>query len=519
MRSFRKGSSMNNQAKYYVFKILVGSDKRYLPFLTNISEMPKISDEAYLIMDEDSIEMTRNEVYADGASYYDLILNSGCRILTTEQLVERAVEDENLKLEANNTFKKLRALTNYKFSNFLPEHSFEILPPSLVADYAKAFVLHGFQDQHPESVNIYMDLDVMQGEEHKLPQNPINLLEDYYFGVSVAASYSLDASSIDDLIGLLTQEDSELLSANKYVSERWDEYKDRLKSGKDHQSFFTRDSGIADMRLDHDILPKGGMIGLGVEYMVAGSKLLPIHTSIEGVAKNVDAFIRMATEKAEISIPHLEKVEKIKEVLEETKDLRKKHPENQQLQELQEQTTKAILALEEPLIKDYTDFLQVIRRPAVDLVVNNAYNMAMRERFKPIYPEELGIVGRHDVQSWRGVGGGPDAKFIYSPNLESLQSLYHPWNRVLKDFEKDFAKLGSQSEAPNTSLKVDQFINFLNPQTNKALLGGAALVGSAASLASSEFALPTILLGAAAALLYYKYGVKKDDGKESDKSR
>ena len=66
--------------KYYLAKTIIGSDEDYLPLLENIVWMPKMTDpakgnlEAFLIVDEESIEMMKSTPRNAEGNYYDFVL-------------------------------------------------------------------------------------------------------------------------------------------------------------------------------------------------------------------------------------------------------------------------------------------------------------------------------------------------------------------------------------------------------------------------------------------------------------
>lgn len=447
--------------------------------------MKKISDQAYLIMDKDSIEMSQNTLYEEGMSYYTLISQSSVEILTVEELVERTIEDSSFKANAHWCFEQYQDLTQFKFDNILPNHAFEAYPTSLIADFSKSFALHGFFDQPENSVNIVMDLDVEMDGEPNLPNDPQELLQNHELGSNSMISYTS---------AHLTKKDSLDLDNDSSLRERWIEFHNRLLSGKSHDAFLSKD--IMSLILSGKVeLPSESSLHWGVEYMAAKSKALPIHTSITETKNSLVEFRNVANQELAKSIEKLP---------------------------------------DEVKIQKFNAYLQRNREFFVNRALAQAYNewKTHDAHVIELLPEDLGISGRYDIGEWK-IRDGSNAKFYYSPNINDTESLNNPWSRIIENFKQEIdkerlkenslrsASLDTKTEkkdvkkTPQIQLPNQQ----QNPNTKTMIAGATALVGGGATFLSSGFFTPVAAIVVGAAALYYKYGIKKDEKKDEKKSR
>lgn len=224
--------------KYYVTKTLIGSDKSYLPLLDNIVWMSKMTDpklknlEAYIIMDLESVEMTKSNLHSNQLSYYEFIENSGCKILLVEDLIKKTFSlDGKLKEKAEEIYKNLSSYNQIRFEDISSETLFEVLPKTTQADFIKALCLGGFYDQHSSSVNICMDLDVTQSGISRLPDDPENFLP------GKVAGYDRKISYHPQHLNFLNDEEKERIQNNPELQEKWEAYVKKITSGGSHEAF------------------------------------------------------------------------------------------------------------------------------------------------------------------------------------------------------------------------------------------------------------------------------------------
>ncbi len=480
--------NIENQAKYYAYKILIGTDKRYLPLISNIAEMKKISDESYLIMDDDSLRMARQNFYQENLSYYDLIQQSGVKILTTNELVELTTENAELRKDAIWCFDKYKELTNFKFKNLDLDHHFEVLPKSTSADFVKSFTIHGPLHQHPDSINLSFDLDNKMSGEPNLPENPRDFITGYDLGYNTMLSLKPGIS----LSSLLTSEDKKLLKDPK-LKKKWSQLENELHSGKRYSSFITKE-------VNREKIPQEFILAEGVEVIAARSGALTIEDSIR----------------------------ETKEMLVEFFDIL----ENQLAEQLRNFP-------DEVKIEKFNSYLQKHREFFVNRSLAAAFNLWKTEaKSTEIYVEDFSVNSRQIIETWKSLKKESDknseTKFTDSPIIKSNEELKHLPSLILKQFQKEIAQEEAETKTttPNSAKTSQKFFEDISPKPNEIRtpdiannkikpIGALAITSgiTTATAVSSEFWLPVAAVLVLAAGLYYKYGAKTTDKTRDDKSR
>lgn len=170
--------SKNNQPKYYFFKPLVGNNKDYLPFLFNLKHTMNLGQgdnvEGYLVVDSDSKKMLKKTKLPNSNSktYKDLVDESGFKTIHVNKLIDLLPSEEYQRNELKQIFKKVLKLNSYKIG----ENTYEVMPIARRADFIRPLVLMGIKSAAPGSVNIYQEVDLMTGQDFKLPNNPQEFL-------------------------------------------------------------------------------------------------------------------------------------------------------------------------------------------------------------------------------------------------------------------------------------------------------------------------------------------------------
>lgn len=374
--------------KYYLAKTIIGSDEDYLPLLENIVWMPKMTDpakgnlEAFLIVDEESIEMMKSTPRNAEGNYYDFVLSTGVELITINQLIDRVASDE-LRDNAHFVYQKLRDATKVNFPQL---GDFEVLPISSQADFTKALFLHGFSDQDPESVNICEDLDVFHDQPSKLPDEPKDFLRDKVSASGRTVSYSASG------VLKFTKEDLDLVWSDEKVFQMWGSYQDRLFSGKTHDAFVTKEVALQ--------YQSEGKIVRNSEYSAAKSGALTLEKSVS----DLKSWLILNENTLQVTVDNI--------------------------------LLKTKLTPEEK-IQIFNNVLKEQRKMMVDQVVCRSY-LWWQEDHEPLEaildPRELGISGRYDSQKWKDVSLEGKGKIYYSPNIESAQDYEHPWTQVIKGF-------------------------------------------------------------------------------------
>lgn len=400
--------------KYYLAKTIIGSDEDYLPLLENIVWMPKMTDpakgnlEAFLIVDEESIEMMKSTPRNAEGNYCDFVLSTGVELITINQLIDRVASDE-LRENAHFVYQKLRDATKVNFPQL---GDFEVLPISSQADFAKALFLRGFSDQDPESVNICEDLDVFHDQPSKLPDEPKDFLRDKVSASGRTVSYSARG-------GLkFKKEDLDLVWSDEKVFQMWGSYQDRLFSGKTHDAFVTKEVALQ--------YQSEGKIVRNSEYSAAKSGALTLEKSVSDLKIWLIAHER---------------------------DLQK------EVDGLLLETSRTT----EEKAKIFVDnVLKIHRKTMVDQVVCRSYLwwQGDHEPLEAILdPRELGISGRYDSQKWKDVSleDKGKSKIYYSPNIESAQDYEYPWTQVIKGFADVVRK---ERDAASSQVVEQAEVNF-----------------------------------------------------------
>ena len=147
--------------KYYVFRPLVGSDPKYLPFLHNLRECRKLGGdnnfEGYLVVDDDSLKMLKETLLDDGSgkTYESLVGKSGFQIMHAKDMIKRVYSDKNLRQKAKDLYQKVVDLGNYDVGD---GSHVAVMPAASRADFIRGLSLLGFSNAEKGSLNYYADI-------------------------------------------------------------------------------------------------------------------------------------------------------------------------------------------------------------------------------------------------------------------------------------------------------------------------------------------------------------------------
>lgn len=154
-------ATRNREIRFYDFLFLRQGKKidDFLALICNLPEWVKIakksSSQAYLITDQISIDLLKTKLLPKDITdqpdqqktYFDFLKETGINFLTVDELIKKLPEDQK-------SWKKL-----YDQINILVEN--QTLSPASLKDLCRVLVDTGFKGDHPETVAVQKELDII----------------------------------------------------------------------------------------------------------------------------------------------------------------------------------------------------------------------------------------------------------------------------------------------------------------------------------------------------------------------
>lgn len=426
-----KGENKLQTPQYHIAKVLIGNDPDYLQFVDNIKQMSRMGDnvQAFLIMDERSIEMTKNHKHISGDTYYDFITkHTECHIVTVEDLIK--AQDPEIQDSIRENYQFL----SRKFTNNKGEEV-KAFPESLKSDFLKSvFMYNGMGN--PGGVNICSDLDVVFNPKQQLPKNPEDLLGDKMVGYVFRIVYDQES------IKLLTEDDKRLIDSDPELKKHWEDFVDRLKKGINHKAFVSK-KFMVDLNKENvanGYPPKEFKIISGTECNIAKSLSFPLKDYMTN-RFNIKYFKYIEQEVLRlINEPSF----------------------------LSEGCKYVVGYMKHNFL--YDGWMNNVAKPRVGVLRGPDGQVNKIEHQKAldhqlsyhVDPDAIGISGRSNIYKWRSESEEKDrfgAIHTFCRNLENYDDALKPWTVFLEDLQLSLhgsAALGALNGMDGFTPTVDQ---------------------------------------------------------------